>query len=281
MRSLSLGLWQHPIGMVDKLLPASLFRSLLFRHGKKIHTHTHTLAKGFVSHSHPRAFSSTQIWTLSTLWPGPSVSGQQCFQRPWWKGRRPCPSNQIPRSRATCSGWPNPPSCWRRPSSTWLTTRTTPNWPPGQCRSSPSCWPTMIRYLFKVTLKKETANRSLRLDSWVSYICFRPPGRRQQGGYDREPADAQGGESAGAGAVPGHGGRCGASYDDGRGHGDGPLHRQRSPQPVAPEGGATGHLQVWRDTSASSHAKVASSALFAGETMFKGPECKIFMLVKV
>lgn len=83
-----------------------------------------------------------------------------------------------------------------------------------------------------------------------------PPGCRQQGGFDREPADPQGGESAGAGAVVGRSGRCGASHDDGRGHGDGPLHRQRSPQPIAPEGGAAGHIQVRRHTGPRSHAKV-------------------------
>ena len=79
----------------------------------------------------------------------------------------------------------------------------------------------------------------------------------EQGGHDSQPADPQGGQSQGVGAVPSRGGCRGARHDDSSWHGDSPLCSQRAPQPVAPEGGTASHIQVWGDTSTGPHVKVA------------------------
>ena len=87
-------------------------------------------------------------------------------------------------------------------------------------------------------------------------VCAATKGGGQQGGHDREPADPEGGQPPGAGAVARHDRGGGARHDVGGRHRDGPLRRIRPPQPLPPEGGPGRHLQVWGGAGPGPDAEV-------------------------
>ena len=82
------------------------------------------------------------------------------------------------------------------------------------------------------------------------------PGRGEQSGRDGPPAVQEGGVAPRHHALAADGVGHRSDHAEHQRRGDGPLHRRHAPQPVPPQRGPVGHLQVRGHSRARQDARV-------------------------